>query len=106
MEWIYLVVAGMFETGWAVGMKYSEGMTRFYPTVFMVMCLVISMLLLERSLRVLPIGTGYAVWTGIGIIGTTILGIYLFNESADVLRILCIVMIAAGIIGLKILSVN
>jgi quaternary ammonium compound-resistance protein SugE len=106
MEWIYLIVAGMFETGWAVGMKYSEGMTRFYPTVFMVMCLVISMLLLERSLRVLPIGTGYAVWTGIGIIGTTILGIYLFNESADVLRILCIVMIAAGIIGLKILSVN
>ncbi len=106
MEWIYLIVAGMFETGWAVGMKYSEGMTRFYPTVFMVMCLVISMLLLERSLRVLPIGTGYAVWTGIGIIGTTILGIYLFNESADVLRILCIVMIAAGIIGLKTLSVN
>jgi quaternary ammonium compound-resistance protein SugE len=106
MEWIYLVVAGIFETGWAVGMKYSQGMTRFYPTVFMVMCLVISMLLLERSLRVLPIGTGYAVWTGIGIIGTTILGIYLFNESADVLRILCIVMIAAGIIGLKILSVN
>jgi quaternary ammonium compound-resistance protein SugE len=106
MEWIYLIVAGMFETGWAVGMKYSQGMTRFYPTVFMVMCLVISMLLLERSLRVLPIGTGYAVWTGIGIIGTTILGIYLFNESADVLRILCIVMIAAGIIGLKILSVN
>jgi quaternary ammonium compound-resistance protein SugE len=106
MEWIYLIVAGMFETGWAVGMKYSQGMTRFYPTVFMVMCLAISMLLLERSLRVLPIGTGYAVWTGIGIIGTTILGIYLFNESADVLRILCIVMIAAGIIGLKILSVN
>ncbi|AFV24848.1 small multidrug resistance protein [Methanolobus psychrophilus R15] len=106
MEWIYLVVAGVFETGWAVGMKYSQGMTRFYPTVFMVMCLVISMLLLERSLRVLPIGTGYAVWTGIGIIGTTILGIYLFNESADVLRILCIVMIATGIIGLKIFSVN
>jgi quaternary ammonium compound-resistance protein SugE len=106
MDWIFLIVAGIFETGWAVGMKYSQGMTRFYPTVFMVMCLVISMLLLERSLRVLPIGTGYAVWTGIGIIGTTILGIYLFNESADVLRILCIVMIAAGIIGLKILSVN
>jgi quaternary ammonium compound-resistance protein SugE len=106
MEWIYLIVAGVFETGWAVGMKYSEGMTKFYPTVFMVLCLVISMLLLERSLRVLPIGTGYAVWTGIGIIGTTILGIYLFNESADMLRILCIVMIAAGIIGLKILSVN
>lgn len=106
MEWVYLIIAGMFETGWAVGMKYSEGMSKLYPTVFMLMCLVISMLLLERSLRVLPIGTGYAVWTGIGIMGTTILGILLFNESANFLRILCIMMIAAGIIGLKVLSVN
>ncbi|MCQ6962890.1 DMT family transporter [Methanolobus chelungpuianus] len=106
MEWVYLIIAGMFETGWAVGMKYSEGMSKLYPTAFMLTCLVISMLLLERSLRVLPIGTGYAVWTGIGIMGTTILGILLFNESANMLRILCIVMIAAGIIGLKVLSVN
>ncbi|WP_406655980.1 multidrug efflux SMR transporter [Methanolobus sp. ZRKC2] len=106
MEWIYLIIAGIFETGWAVGMKYSEGLTRLYPTVFTVLCLIISMLLLEKSLRVLPVGTGYAVWTGIGIIGTTILGIFLFNESMDILRILCIMSITLGIIGLKLLSVN
>lgn len=104
MEWIYLLIAGIFETGWAVGLKYSDGLTRFYPVVFTVVTLILSMYLLEKALRTLPVGTAYAVWTGIGIIGTTVLGIFLFNESMDLSRLFFIGLIAVGIGGLKLVS--
>ena len=104
MEWIYLLIAGLFETGWAVGLKYSDGLTKFYPVVFTIVTLILSMYLLEKALRTLPVGTAYAVWTGIGIIGTTVLGIVLFNESMNLSRIFFIGMIAIGIGGLKLVS--
>ncbi|WMW25946.1 multidrug efflux SMR transporter [Methanolobus sediminis] len=104
MEWIYLIIAGLFETGWAIGLKYSDGLTRFYPMAFTFITLILSMSLLERALRTLPVGTAYAVWTGIGIIGTTVLGIFLFNESMSVTRIFFIGLIAIGIGGLKLVS--
>ena len=104
MEWIYLLIAGLFETGWAVGLKYSDGLTKFYPVVFTVATLILSMYLLEKALRTLPVGTAYAVWTGIGIIGTTIVGIYLFNESMNMSRLFFIGLIAVGIGGLKMVS--
>ena len=104
MEWIYLLIAGIFETGWAISMKYSEGFTKIYPTLFTLVFLVISMSLLEKALRVIPVGTGYAVWTGIGILGTTLLGIFLFNESMDIVRLVCISLIVIGIMGLKVLA--
>ncbi|WP_342304562.1 multidrug efflux SMR transporter [Methanolobus sp. ZRKC5] len=104
MEWIYLLIAGVFETGWAVGLKYSDGLTRFYPVVFTIVTLILSMYLLEKALRTLPVGTAYAVWTGIGIIGTTVLGIVLFNESINLSRLFFIGLIAVGIGGLKLVS--
>ncbi|WP_048129826.1 MULTISPECIES: multidrug efflux SMR transporter [unclassified Methanosarcina] len=104
MEWIYLLIAGIFETGWAVGLKYSDGLTKFYPMMFTVITLILSMYLLERALRTLPVGTAYAVWTGIGIIGTTLMGIILFNESMNLSRIFFIGLIAVGIGGLKLVS--
>jgi len=104
MEWIYSLIAGIFETGWAVGLKYSDGLTKFYPVVFTVITLILSMYLLERTLRTLPVGTAYAVWTGIGIIGTTVLGVVLFNESMNLSRIFFIGLIAVGIGGLKLVS--
>lgn len=104
MEWVYLFIAGLFETGWTIGMKYSEGFTKLYPTTFTVCCMIISFYLLGKALKVLPVGTGYAVWTGIGIIGTALLGIFLLNEPSDIGRIACIMLIATGIVGLKILS--
>ncbi|WP_406662013.1 multidrug efflux SMR transporter [Methanolobus sp. ZRKC3] len=104
MEWIYLFIAGLFETAWAVGLKYTDGFTKFYPTVFTIVCLVSSMYLLGKALKVIPIGTGYAVWTGIGIIGTAILGIVFLNESMTMSRIFFIGLIAVGIGGLKMVS--
>jgi quaternary ammonium compound-resistance protein SugE len=104
MEWIILVIAGLFETAWAIGLKYSDGLTKFYPIVFTAIALILSMYLLERALRTLPVGTAYAVWTGIGIIGTTILGIFLFNESMNATRIFFIGLIVVGIGGLKLVS--
>ncbi|AKB40120.1 MULTISPECIES: DMT family transporter [Methanosarcina] len=104
MEWILLIIAGLFETGWAIGLKYSNGLTRFYPVVFTVITLILSMYLLEKALRTLPVGTAYAVWTGIGIIGTTVLGIFLFNESMNITRIFFIGLIVIGIGGLKLVS--
>ena len=101
MEWIYLLIAGIFETCWAIGMKYSNGFTRFYPTLFTAISLFLSMYLLEKALKVIPVGTGYAVWTGIGIIGTTLLGIFLFDESTNMGRLVCIMLIVSGIMGLK-----
>lgn len=102
--WLVLFVAGLCEVGWAVGLKYSEGYTRLLPSVFTVALMVLSVLLLGWSLKALPVGTAYAAWTGIGAVGTAALGIYLFGESADALRLACIGLIVAGILGLKFLA--
>ena len=104
MAWVYLFVAGVMEIGWAVGLKYTEGFTRLWPSVLTGAALVLSMILLGVALRELPIGTAYAVWTGIGAVGTAALGILLFGEPADAARLLCIGLIVAGIVGLKVTS--
>jgi len=99
--WLLLFLAGLLEIGWAIGLKYSEGFSRTGPTVLTVIALVASFVLLERAIRQIPVGTGYAVWTGIGATGTAILGIVLFNEPRDAVRLACIGLIVAGIAGLK-----
>lgn len=104
MAWFILFVAGLFEVGWAVGLKYTEGFTRLVPTVATGLCLVASMGLLGLAVRTLPLGTAYAVWTGIGTVGTVILGIVLFREPASALRLACIALILGGILGLKFAS--
>jgi quaternary ammonium compound-resistance protein SugE len=104
MAWVYLFVAGIFETAWAIGLKYSAGFTRLGPSIFTILTMAISLYLLALALRTLPVGTGYAVWTGIGTVGAAILGILLFNESREIARMLCILLIVAGIIGLKLTS--
>jgi quaternary ammonium compound-resistance protein SugE len=102
--WLILAVAGLFEVGWAVGLKYTDGFTRLWPTLGTAAALVLSMGLLGLALRTLPLGTAYAVWTGIGTIGTALLGIALFREPASAGRIICIGLILAGIVGLKVLT--
>jgi quaternary ammonium compound-resistance protein SugE len=104
MAWIYLFFAGIFEIGWAVGLKYTHGFTRLTPSLLTAAAMAVSLFLLGLALRSLPLGTAYAIWTGIGTIGTAILGIVLFAEPAAALRLACIGMIAAGIIGLKLVS--
>lgn len=104
MAWLILIVAGLFEIGWAVGLKYTEGLTRLWPTLWTAASMVVSLGLLGLALRTLPVGTGYAVWTGVGTIGTALLGIALFGESTDPLRLACIGLILAGIIGLKLVT--
>ena len=104
MAWVVLFVAGLFEIGWAVGLKYTEGFTRLWPTVATGVALTMSLALLGVALRTLPLGTAYAVWTGIGSVGTALLGVILFREPATVMRLLCIALIVAGIIGLKLAS--
>ncbi|MCC6378146.1 MAG: quaternary ammonium compound efflux SMR transporter SugE [Burkholderiales bacterium] len=104
MAWIALVVAGLFEIGWAVGLKYTEGFTRPWPTTWTVVAMVASVVLLGWAIRTLPVGTAYAIWTGIGAVGTVILGIVLFGESASLLRLACVALIVAGIVGLKLVT--
>ena len=104
MAWIYLFFAGLFEIGWAVGLKYTDGFTRFWPTLATLAAMGLSLWLLGLALRALPLGTAYAVWTGIGTVGTALLGIALFQESADLVRLASIGLILAGIIGLKLVS--
>ncbi|HEU4699377.1 MAG TPA: quaternary ammonium compound efflux SMR transporter SugE [Gemmatimonadales bacterium] len=104
MAWIVLVVAGLLEIGWAVGLKYTEGFTRLWPSVGTVVALIGSMALLGAAVRTLPLGTAYAVWTGIGTVGTAVLGIVLFREPATAMRLVCIALIVAGIVGLKVAS--
>ena len=101
MAWVYLFFAGLFEIGWAVGLKYTEGFTRFWPTVLTALSMLISLTLLGLALKTLPVGTGYAVWTGIGAVGTVILGVVLLGEPATAGRLACAGLIVAGIIGLK-----
>ena len=104
MPWLILFAAGVFEIGWAVGLKYTEGFSRLWPTLGTVFCMVLSLSMLGLALRSLPLGTAYAVWTGVGTIGTAILGIFLFGEAADPLRLGCIGLIMAGIVGLKVVT--
>ena len=101
MTWAVLVVAGLLEIGWAVGLKYADGFTRLWPSIATVVSLVGSMGLLAVALRTLPLGTAYAVWTGIGTVGTAVLGIVLFREPATAMRLMCIALIVAGIVGLR-----
>ncbi|WP_047518225.1 quaternary ammonium compound efflux SMR transporter SugE [Methylophilus sp. Q8] len=101
MNWVILVVAGLFEIGWAVGLKYTEGFTRVWPTVGTVLSMVISLGLLGVAMKSLPMGTAYAIWVGVGAVGTVILGIVLLGESAHPLRLISLALIVAGIIGLK-----
>ncbi len=101
MAWIILFVAGLLEIGWAVGLKYTEGFTRLWPTLGTAASLIASMGLLGVALRTLPLGTAYAVWTGIGTVGTAVLGIILFREPATAMRLVCIALIVSGILGLR-----
>jgi quaternary ammonium compound-resistance protein SugE len=104
MNWILLVIAGLFEVGWAIGLKYTDGFTRLWPTLGTVAAMVVSVVLLGIAMRELPAGTAYAVWTGIGAIGTVILGIVLFGDSAAWPRLMCVGLILAGIVGLKLVT--
>jgi quaternary ammonium compound-resistance protein SugE len=104
MEWIYLFIAAAFEIGWAVSLKYTEGFSKLYPTIVMVIFMVLSFYFLSQAVKNLPIGTGYAVWTGTAVIGTAILGVFLFNEPYNIGRVVCIMLIATGIVGLKFIS--
>src|SRR5690606_34884334 len=101
MNWFILFIAGLFEVGWAIGLKYTEGFTRLWPTLGTLVALVISMGLLGVAMKSLPVGTAYAVWVGIGAVGTAILGIVLFGEAANLGRLISLALIVAGIIGLK-----
>jgi quaternary ammonium compound-resistance protein SugE len=104
MPWIILFIAGLCEIGWAVGLKYTEGFTRLGPTLFTAASLALSMGLLGLALRSLPLGTAYAVWTGIGAVGTAIIGLVLFKEPATAARLVCLALIVAGILGLKLFT--
>ena len=102
MSWTILFLAGIFEIFWAVGLKYSDGFTKLFPTIFTIVTMIISFYLLSLALKALPIGTAYAVWVGIGTVGTVIAGIMLFGESMSLIRVMSILFILIGIIGLKI----
>ncbi|GMB82369.1 quaternary ammonium compound efflux SMR transporter SugE [Shinella zoogloeoides] len=101
MPWILLTLAGLFEIGWAIGLKYTDGFTRFVPTVLTAASMLVSIVLLGLAVKTLPMGTAYAIWTGIGTVGTVILGIFLFAEPATAMRLGCIALIITGILGLK-----
>jgi quaternary ammonium compound-resistance protein SugE len=104
MAWVWLTLAGLSEIVWAIGLKYTEGFTRLWPSVGTALAIIASMTMLALALRTLPIGTAYAVWTGIGTVGTAILGIFLFDEPATAMRLVCIGLILSGIVGLKLLA--
>lgn len=104
MAWTLLIVAGLFEVAWAIGLKYTAGFTKLWPTVGTLAAMVISVYLLALALKSIPVGTGYAVWTGVGAVGTVILGIVLFGEAAGMARLACIGLIIGGIAGLKLVG--
>ena len=104
MSWLYLFLAGLFEVAWAIGLKYTDGFTRLWPSVGTVVAMVASVVLLAWAMKTLPVGTAYAVWTGIGAVGTVILGIALFGEAATLARLACVGLIVAGIVGLKLVT--
>jgi len=104
MAWFALLMAGLFEIVWALGLKYSDGFTRFWPSVITVLSIALSFVLLSLSLKSVPFGTAYAVWTGIGAAGAALAGIALFGEPSDLARIACLVLIVAGTVGLRLVS--
>lgn len=104
MAWINLFIAGLFEIGWAVGLKYTNGFTKLWPSVITIIGMILSFYFLSAAIKSIPIGTAYAIWTGIGAVGTAILGILLFGESKEIIRIFFIFLIVVGIVGLKIFS--
>jgi quaternary ammonium compound-resistance protein SugE len=101
MSWLFLFLAGLFEIGWAIGLKYTDGFSRPLPTALTIISMIVSLGLLGIALKALPVGTAYAVWTGVGTVGTALLGIWLLGEPATALRLACIGLIVAGIAGLK-----
>ena len=104
MKWLMLIVAGIFEMGWAIGLKYSEGFTKLIPGIFTIVGMIASFYFLSLALKSIPLGTAYAIWTGIGTVGTVILGIMIFKEPFDIIRLICIGLIVVGIVGLKLAS--
>jgi quaternary ammonium compound-resistance protein SugE len=104
MAWIYLLVAGLLEVAWAIGLKYTDGFTRLWPSAWTLVAMALSMVCLGLALRALPVGTAYAVWVGIGAVGTAALGMILFDESREPLRLLCLGLIVAGVVGLKLVT--
>lgn len=104
MSWVYLIIAGIFEFGWAVGLKYTNGFSRLWPSIGNVALMILSFFLLSLALKTIPVGTGYPIWTGIGAAGTAIFGIVFFGESREIGRIICVFLIISGIIGLKIFT--
>ena len=106
MQWLFLVIAGVFEMGWAIGLKYSQGFTKIVPSAFTISGMIASFYFLSLALKSIPLGTAYAIWTGIGTVGTVILGVVLFEEPIDAMRVVCIGFIIIGIAGLKFLSHN
>jgi len=104
MAWFYLIIAGLFEIGWAIGMKYTNGFTKLVPSILTLASMLISVYLLSLATKQINIGTAYAVWTGIGIAGTSILGIVLFQEPFEILKLVFIILILAGIVGLKLIA--
>ena len=104
MHWIFLFIAGLLEISWAVGLKFSHGFTKLTPAIFTVACMIFSFYFLALALKQLPLGTAYAIWTGIGTIGTVVFGIILFKEPITIMRLVCIGLIMSGIIGLKLLT--
>jgi len=104
MPWIYLVVAGLFECGWAIGLKYTEGFSKIIPSLLTISAMAISFCLLSVAMKTIPVGTAYAVWTGIGAVGVAIMGMVLFGESRDIMRVICLLLIVSGIVGLKLVS--
>ena len=104
MKWLMLIIAGLLEMGWAIGLKYSEGFTKLVPSIFTIIGMIGSFYFLSLALKNLPLGTAYAIWTGIGTVGTVTLGIILFKEPIDITRLICIGFIVIGIVGLKVVS--
>ena len=104
MKWLMLIIAGLLEMGWAIGLKYSEGFTKLVPSIFTIIGMIGSFYFLSLALKNLPLGTAYAIWTGIGTVGTVTLGIILFKEPFDITRLICIGFIVIGIVGLKVVS--
>lgn len=104
VAWLYLIIAGIFECGWAVGLKYTEGFTKLVPSVLVVVAMGISFFLLSSAMKTIPIGTAYAVWTGIGAVGVALFGMIFLGESREVMRLMCLLLIVSGIVGLKLVK--
>lgn len=104
MAWIYLLIAGILEIGWAIGLKYTEGFTKLGPSVATIACMVVSLGFLALALKTIPVGTGYAVWTGIGAAGTVLVGMFFLGEAKEFARLVCVTLIVTGVVGLKVFS--